>query len=82
MVRVGRRRFPARFSPVIYGIVQAGLTTAIASAVATFHETGWAGRFLPEWFANWVIAWSVMLPVVILVSPFIKRAVEAMVDAE
>jgi hypothetical protein len=82
MTRQGRRitgwRFPERYGPLVYGIIQAAVTTAVATAVATYQLTDWGLLFVERWMESWFLAWLTMLPVVILVSPMIHRSVLAL----
>jgi hypothetical protein len=60
------------------GIIQAAITTAVATAIATHHLTDFNMRFVEEWFFAWGISFLTMLPVVIFVAPFIQRCVLAL----
>ena len=71
-------KFPRHFAPFIFGIMQAALTTGIATAIATPHLSGFDRDFIQRWAGTWAIAWLTMLPVVIFFAPVIRRAVEAM----
>lgn len=75
-------RLPHRYAPFLFGIIQAGLTTAVATAIATLQTTAIGLRFLVYWLAAWGIAWLAMLPVVMLAAPLIQRSVHALTDAE
>lgn len=68
---------PRRYSHVVFGIIQAGLTSAIASGVAVAAGPA-ASAPLTRWLSSWGLSWAMMLPVVIFAAPFIRRAVEAM----
>jgi len=68
---------PQRYAPFVYGIIQAGVTTAIASAVATLQLTGGV-QFFARWAYSWSLSWLTMLPVVIGIAPLIQRAVAAL----
>jgi hypothetical protein len=71
-------RLPRRYAPFVYGIVQAGLTTAVATAIATYQLTGICVQFFVRWACSWSLAWLTMLPVVIGLAPVIQRAVAAL----
>jgi uncharacterized protein DUF2798 len=73
---------PRRFAPYVYGTIQAAITTAIATGIATGQLTGFGFFFLQRWTLAWLVAWASMLPVVVLVSPLIQRAVGALTAAE
>ncbi|WP_376984478.1 DUF2798 domain-containing protein [Bosea sp. R86505] len=68
---------PRRYAHVVFGIIQAGLTSAVASAVAVAAGPG-AAPALQRWLSAWLLSWTMMLPVVIFAAPFIRRAVEAL----
>jgi hypothetical protein len=70
-------RLPQQYAPLVYGIIQAAITTAVATAIATHQLTDFNMRFAQEWLVAWGISFLTMLPVVIFVAPFIQRCVLA-----
>lgn len=72
-------RLPQRYAPLAFGIIQAGITTAVATAIATYQLVGLGGQFLLKWGVAWSAAWLTMLPVVMLAAPLIQRMVAAMI---
>lgn len=73
---------PRRFAPFIYGILQAAITTAVATAVATHQVASQSMQFLWFWMGSWLISWIFMIPVVVVVAPFIQRAVISLTRPE
>ena len=71
-------RLPQQWAPLVYGIIQAAITTGVATAIATLPLTDFKLRFVEEWLFAWGLAFLTMLPVVIFVSPFIQRCVLAL----
>jgi hypothetical protein len=71
-------RIPRRYVPLTYGVIQAAITTGVASAIATFQTAGLDWAALTSWLWAWGISWLMMLPVVVLVAPFIQRLVMSM----
>ncbi len=70
---------PKRHSYFVFGIIQAGFTCAIAAAIASapfMHD----GIFLSYWLKSWLIAWATMIPFVLLATPLIRRAVDALTE--
>ncbi|PZO01424.1 MAG: GNAT family acetyltransferase [Hyphomicrobiales bacterium] len=67
---------PRRYSHVVFGVIQAGLTSAVASAVAVWASPD-SSAALVRWLSSWLLSWAMMLPVVVFAAPFIRRAVEA-----
>jgi hypothetical protein len=68
---------PKHHSYFVFGIIQAGFTCAIAAAIASapfMHD----GIFLSHWLKSWIIAWATMIPFVLLATPLIRRAVDAL----
>jgi hypothetical protein len=63
---------PRRLSHFVYGIIQSGLTCAIASAIAS-HSFVQEGAFFAHWLRSWGIAWLTMLPIVLFAAPFIRK---------
>jgi hypothetical protein len=72
-------RIPRRFAPLTYGVIQAAITSAVATTIATFQgspkELG-----IVWWLTCWIFSWLAMLPIVVLVSPLIQRAVLSLTD--
>jgi len=42
-------RLPQQYAPLVYGIIQAAITTAVATAIATYQLTHFNMRFVEEW---------------------------------
>jgi hypothetical protein len=63
-----------RHSHVLYGVIQSGMTSGVASLIASLAFAGEAG-FLVNWLRAWAIAFGLMLPVVLFAAPFIQKAV-------
>jgi peptidoglycan/LPS O-acetylase OafA/YrhL len=72
--------FPQRYAHFAYGVLQAALTTAVATAIAIFPLAHSSMEFVERWMLAWAIAWVTMLPVVLLASPLIQRAVQSFCD--
>lgn len=75
-------QLPHWLAPYIYGVLQAGLTTALATAIAVHRHMGFGVDFIEELVPSWLISWIAMLPIVIGVSPLIQRCVHALVQPE
>mgnify|MGYP001189142943 CR=1 FL=1 len=76
--RYAMPRLPQRYAPLVFGIIQAAITTAVATAIATHQLTDFGMQFLEQWAFAWWLAWLTMLPIVILFAPLIQRAVAAL----
>jgi len=69
---------PKRFAPLVYGIVQVVLTTAISTAVAVHQWIGFGPGYLSRWLTSWAAALFTMIPVVVLISPVVRRVVSVL----
>jgi FtsH-binding integral membrane protein len=65
-------RIPRRFSHFVYGVIQSGLTCAIAAAIASVPFLA-GGAFVAHWLQSWLVAWIMMLPVVLFAAPVIRN---------
>ncbi len=64
---------PRRYAHFVFEILQSGVTSAIASGIASLPFID-EGRFLSHWIQAWLVAWLLMLPVVVFAAPHIRRA--------
>lgn len=62
---------PRRYSHVVFGVLQSGLTCLVAAAIASYPLLQ-DGQFLMNWLGSWVISWLTMLPVVLLAAPKLR----------
>ncbi|HEY0328952.1 MAG TPA: DUF2798 domain-containing protein [Rhodopseudomonas sp.] len=72
---------PRRYSHFVFGVLQSGLTCAIAAAIASLPLTG-AAAFLRHWLQSWLLSWIVMLPVVLFAAPAIRRLTQFLTEDE
>jgi hypothetical protein len=68
---------PRRYGHFVYGVVQSGLTCAVAAAIASFPFLQ-EGSFVTHWVRTWGLAWLIMLPVVLLAAPAIRRLTDSL----
>lgn len=61
-----------RHAHFLFGVIQSGLTSAIAAAIASASLLA-EGTFLLHWLASWLLSWLLMLPIVLFAAPFIRR---------
>jgi hypothetical protein len=73
-------RIPRRYGHFVFAVIQSGMTSAIAAAIAStpFLESS---TFMVHWLAAWLVAWAAMAPIVLLAAPFIRRLVLALTVA-
>lgn len=69
---INMRTISSRYSHLIFGVLQAGLTSAIAAAISSISFLT-SDMFLAHWLRSWSISWLTMLPVVVTAAPYIRR---------
>lgn len=70
---------PARFAPVLFGLILSGLMSLVVSGISTFRATGLVDHFLALWVSAWLAAWLVAFPLVLLVAPVTRRILQRLV---
>ena len=68
----------ARFEPLLFGLVLSGCMSLVVSAIATWRALG-SATDTRAWIGAWLPAWAIAYPVVLLVAPFTRRAVQRLV---
>lgn len=63
---------PRRFGHFVFGVIQSGLTCAVAAAIASYPFVA-HGIFMEHWVRAWLLSWLTMMPVVVLAAPAIRR---------
>lgn len=71
---------PARYAPVLFGLVFSGQMSLLVSAISTWRAAGLSAGFLHLWFGSWLTAWAVAFPVVLVVAPATRRIVNRFVQ--
>ena len=74
--------FPKQLAPALFGFILSGLMSLLVSGIATYRAAGAPQGFLGMWAAAWVTAWLVAFPVVLVLAPLTRRAVNALVTHE
>jgi hypothetical protein len=67
---------PKKFAPMLFGFILSGLMSLLVSGIATFRATGAVPQFASLWASAWLTAWLFAFPVVLLVAPVARKAVE------
>jgi hypothetical protein len=79
-VRPLEGRIPKRFDHFLFGTIQSGITSFVASAIASRVFLG-DGTFAINLLRSWLISWVVMLPIVLLAAPGIRHLVNRITGA-
>lgn len=70
---------PARFAPVLFGLILSGLMSLIVSGIATVRATGMVPDFPGLWMTAWLTSWLVAFPTVLVIAPLARRLVAKVV---
>ncbi|ABE42491.1 DUF2798 domain-containing protein [Polaromonas sp. JS666] len=71
-------KIPKNFAHLVYGVLQSGLTCAVATGISSVGSTSLEAYML-HWLKSWVLSWLFMLPVVVLASPLIRRLADKLI---
>jgi hypothetical protein len=64
---------PRRYAHFVFGVIQSGLTSAVATCIASLSLFA-TGEFFANWMRSWLVSWALMLPIVLFAAPAIRRA--------
>ncbi len=70
---------PARFAPMLFGLILSGMMSCIVSGIATYRALGLETGFFGSWMSSWSYSWAVAFPVVLVVAPITRRLVAGLV---
>jgi uncharacterized membrane protein len=71
---------PARYAPVLFGLILSGFMSFIVSGIATLRAAGLNGDLLGLWFGAWIFSRIVAFPTVLVVAP-VARGIVARLTA-
>ena len=69
---------PARFAPILFGLILSGMMSCIVSGIATLRVVGAVEGVIGAWMLAWATSWAVAFPVVLVVAPITRRLVAAL----
>lgn len=67
------------FAHCIYCLMMSATMTGCVSATVTVVNLGFSDAFIREWLYSWSIAFPIGFGVLLVLSPFYRRVVEAIV---
>ena len=76
------RFLPRRLEPIAFGFLLSGLMSLIVSGVSTALALGVGGDFPVLWLSAWLPSWAIAFPAVLVVAPFVRRILNAVVRGE
>ncbi|MGB8900302.1 MAG: DUF2798 domain-containing protein [Methylocella sp.] len=65
-------KIPRRFNHFVFGVIQSGLTCAVATAIARLSFPI-EGSAISSWLASWLLSWATLLPIVFLAATLIRK---------
>jgi hypothetical protein len=69
---------PARFAPILFGLILSGLMSCVVSGIATWRALGAHPGFTGDWAGSWIVSWAIAFPTVLIVAPIARRIVAAL----
>jgi hypothetical protein len=66
---------PARYTPILFGLILSGLMSLIVSGIATLRALGFGPGLVGNWLTAWAFSWAVAFPTVLFVAPLTRRLV-------
>lgn len=73
-------RLPARFAPLLFGLLLSGIMSCIVSGIATLKAVGVVPTFFSAWMSAWAFSWAVAFPSVVVLAPIVRRWVAALTE--
>ncbi|MDO8985723.1 DUF2798 domain-containing protein [Cypionkella sp.] len=70
---------PARFAPIVFGLILSGLMSCFVSGLSTYRTIGLVDHFLLQWMGNWAASWALAFPTVLVIAPITRRLVARLV---
>ncbi len=67
---------------MLFGLILSGTMSLLVSGIATFRATGLAANFAGLWTSAWLTAWLIAFPVVLVVAPLARQAVQLLVERD
>lgn len=68
-------RIPARFAPILFGVLLSAVMVAIVSAFVLAISQGFHPGFATQWLRSCATTWPVAFVAVTLIAPQVRRVV-------
>mgnify|MGYP006286438855 CR=1 FL=1 len=75
----GLPKLPARYASVVLPFFLTCVMTCVVSGISTLRVAGLGPDVLHTWLVSWGMSWVVAYPTMLLVMPWVKRLVAALV---
>lgn len=70
---------PRKYAPVVFALILSGLMSLMVSGISTLRAVGPTPGFAGLWLGAWLTAWLLAFPLVLVIAPLARRAVESLV---
>lgn len=67
---------PRKYGPLLFSLILSGLMSLLVSGISTFRAIGLVTNFSNLWSIAWLTAWLFAFPVVLLITPLTRKAVQ------
>lgn len=76
-----RRKLPAKYHTIVMPFILSLIMTCIVSFISTVKSIGLDPDLLQIWLGAWGLSWLVAFPVLLMVLPFVRKIVNALVES-
>ena len=75
----GLPKLPARYAGLVLPFFLTCVMTCVVSGISTLRVAGFAPGVMAMWLISWMISWAIAYPTMLLVMPWVKKLVAALV---
>lgn len=65
-----------------FALIMGIITTCIISFTLVSINVGYTEKFVKIWLRSWLVAYCVVIPAIILLSPFVQKIVDKLIDSD
>jgi hypothetical protein len=74
------KKLPARYHQFALTLGTSFFMTFLVTGVATYRALGWDKAMVATWMASWMIAWAIACPTMYFVMPWVRRALDYVIE--
>lgn len=64
---------------ITFALIMGIVTTGIISFTLITVNLGWAHQHLAVWLKSWLIAYLIVIPAILIISPFVEKIVQLLI---
>ncbi|RYG54547.1 MAG: DUF2798 domain-containing protein [Chitinophagaceae bacterium] len=64
---------------IAFALIMGIVTTGIISFTLITVNLGWAHLHLSVWLKSWAIAYAIVIPAILVISPFVEKLVQLLI---